>query len=69
MGHARIDTTTRYTHLSQKEVGETVKDSVEKLYQFNRQLYKMGSVPVGADPNMVGAQGFEPGSKAVSPET
>ncbi len=67
VGHARIDTTTRYTHLTQKEVGEEVKESIEKLYQFNRQLFKMGSVPVGADPNMVGALGFEPRSTGLFP--
>ena len=62
LGHARIDTTTRYTHLSQKEVGEEVKSAVEELFKFNRQKTKQVQIHVGAGHEVVGALGFEPRS-------
>lgn len=54
LSHARIDTTTRYTHLTQREVGKEVKSTVEELFKFNRQKTKQGQIPVGTDPNIVG---------------
>ena len=59
VGHARIETTTRYTHLTQKEVGEAVKESVEALFRLNRQMTDFEWEQLGADPNVVEALGFE----------
>ena len=59
VGHTRIETTTRYTHLAQKEVGEAVKESVEALFRLNRQMTDFEWEQLGADPNVVEALGFE----------
>ena len=59
VGHARIETTTRHTHLTQKEVGEAVKESVEGLFRLNRQMTDFEWEQLGADPNVVEALGFE----------
>ena len=59
VGHTRIETTTRYTHLTQKEVGEAVKESVEALFRLNRQMTDFEWEQLGADPNVVEALGFE----------
>ena len=65
VGHTRIETTTRYTHLTQKEVGEAVKESVEALFRLNRQMTDFEWEQLGADPNVVEALGFEPRSKGL----
>ena len=62
LGHARIDTTTRYTHLTQREVGDEVKSAVEELFKFNRQKTKQGQIHAGAALDIVGTLGFEPRS-------
>ena len=59
VGNARIETTTRHTHLTQKEVGEAVKESVEGLFRLNRQMTDFEWEQLGADPNVVEALGFE----------
>ena len=59
VGHARIETTTMYTHLTQKEVGEAVKESVEGLFRLNRQMIDFEWEQLGDDPNVVEAPGFE----------
>ena len=62
VGHARIDTTTRYTHISQKELGEKVRDRVEEVFSFRQKLEPKGQIHVkndGSEPNGMGALGYE----------
>jgi len=69
VGHARIDTTTRYTHISQKELGEKVRDKVEDVFSFHKKLEPEVQIHVkndGSEPNMMGALGFEPRSAGLS---
>jgi len=69
VGHARIDTTTRYTHISQRELGEKVRDKVEEVFSFRKELDPGVQIHVkndGSEPNTMGALGFEPRSAGFS---
>ena len=60
MGHARIETTTIYTHLSQKDVAEEVRKRYNALFRIEEDEMMEGTKTVGAAMIPTGARGFEP---------
>ncbi|MGC8673318.1 MAG: hypothetical protein ACP5TO_07480, partial [Thermoplasmata archaeon] len=51
-----------YTHISQKELGEKVRDKVEDVFSFHKKLEPEVQIHVkndGSEPNMMGALGYE----------
>ena len=62
VGHARIDTTTRYTHITHKELGERVRDTVEKMFSFDERFepkVRKTANRDGSEPYGMGALGYE----------
>ena len=48
LGHARIETTTIYEHLSSKEAAEKGKLAVEKLFRGSEKMTLEVQIPAGA---------------------
>jgi len=48
LGHARIETTTIYEHLSSKEAAEKGKSAVEKLFRGEDKMNSQVGIPAGA---------------------
>ena len=49
LGHARIETTTVYEHLSSKEAAEKGKYAVEKLFRKRYEMTEKVQIPAGTD--------------------
>ena len=49
LGHARIETTTVYEHLSSKEAAEKGKYAVEKLFRKGDEMTEKVQIPAGND--------------------
>ena len=49
LGHARIETTTVYEHLSSKEAAEKGKYAVEKLFRKGYEMTEKVQIPAGTD--------------------
>ena len=59
--HARIETTTIYTHLSQKDVAEEVRKRYNALFRNEVETMKEGiQKHLGDDSGVTGARGFGP---------
>ncbi len=65
-GHARIDTTTIYEHMSTFKAAEKGRSAVERLFQEGGNLNPMVQKISGSRTDLMGALGFEPRSAGLS---